>query len=244
MLTCSACPTLVWSDYENRQRASGEPRILGTAFPRGARRGNPDHEKEQAGCGIEPVSAGTDDSRASKGHRSCDRRDGKGSALGRLAQVPARGHARAVMVTFDTNVLVYATTAAPDAKAKRSRDLIVRGMQSGWSILLLQTLAEFSNVAIQAGIPIEDIRVTIDAWRAELPVQAAEDGDLTAALDAVRAHRLGFWDAMLWAAAQRAGVRHLLTEDLQDGFVLQGVRFVNPFERANDRLIDEILPPS
>ena len=52
-----------------------------------------------------------------------------------------------------------------------------------------------------------------------------------------------FWDAMLWASAQRAGVRHLLTEDLQDGFALQGVKFVNPFERANDRLIDEILPP-
>jgi len=49
---------------------------------------------------------------------------------------------------------------------------------------------------------------------------------------------------MLWAAAQHAGVRHLLTENLQDGFALQGVRFVNPFERANDRLIDEILPRS
>src|SRR6266480_6753316 len=97
------------------------------------------------------------------------------------------------MVTFDTNVLVYATTAAPDAKAKRSRDLIVRGMQSGWSILLLQTLAEFSSVAIRkAGIPIDDIRATIDAWRAVLPVQAAEDGDLAAALDAVKAHRLAF----------------------------------------------------
>jgi predicted nucleic acid-binding protein len=148
------------------------------------------------------------------------------------------------MVTFDTNILVYATAAASDPKANRSRDLIVRGMQSE-SILLLQTLAEFSNVAIRkAGIPIKDIRETIDAWRAVLPVQAAEDGDLTAALDAVKAHRLGFRDAMLWAAAQRAGVRHLLTEDLQDGFVLQGVRFVNPFEEANDLLIDEILPPS
>src|ERR1700758_2723941 len=31
---------------------------------------------------------------------------------------------------------------------------------------------------------------------------------------------------------------------LQDGFILQSVRFVNPFKRANDRLIDEILPPS
>ncbi len=148
------------------------------------------------------------------------------------------------MVSFDTNVLVYATVAAPDAKTKRARDLIARGMRAGESVLLLQTLAEFSSVAIRkAKIPVDDIRITIDAWRAVLPVQSAEDGDLAAALEAVKMHRLGFWDAMLWASAQRAGVRHMLTEDLQDGFVLQGVRFVNPFKRANDRLVDEILPP-
>ena len=148
------------------------------------------------------------------------------------------------MVSFDTNILVYATGAAPDPKTERARDIIARGMRSGWSVLLLQTLAEFSSVAIRkAGIPVDDIRTTIDAWRAVLPVQAAEDDDLAAALDAVKMHRLGFWDAMLWASAQRAGVRHFLTEDLQDGFVLQGVRFVNPFKRANDGLIDEILPP-
>ena len=74
-------------------------------------------------------------------------------------------------------------------------------------------------------------------------MRGTEDDDLSAALDAVKKHRLAFWDAMLWAAAQRAGVRHLLTEDLQDGFELEGVRFVNPFEPANDRLVDEILPP-
>jgi hypothetical protein len=45
---------------------------------------------------------------------------------------------------------------------------------------------------------------------------------------------------MLWAATQRAGVRHLVTE-VQDGFELAGVRFVNPFDAANNRLIDEIL---
>jgi len=133
--------------------------------------------------------------------------------------------------------------SGPGAKAKRSRDLIVRGMQSGLGILLLQTLAEFSNVAIgKAGIPIDDIRATIDASACGA-THAAEEGDLTAALDVVKAHRLGFWDAMLWTGAQRVGVRQLVTEDLQDGFVLQDVRFVNPFERANDRLIDEILPP-
>ena len=149
-----------------------------------------------------------------------------------------------MMVSFDTNILVYATAAVPDAKTKRARDLIARGMRSASSVLLLQTIAEFSGVALRkAGIPADDVRATIDSWRAVLPVQAAEEGDLAAALDAVKTHRLAFWDAMLWASAQRAGVRHLFTEDMQDGFVLKGVRFVNPFKRANDRLVDEILPP-
>jgi predicted nucleic acid-binding protein len=130
-------------------------------------------------------------------------------------------------------------------KVMRARDLIARAMRAASSVLLLQTLAEFSNVAIRkARIPVKDIRRTIDAWRAVMPVQAADVSDLSAALEAVRAHRLAFWDAMLWASAQRAGVRHMLTEDLQDGLALQGVRFINPFKRENSRLIDEVLPPS
>ncbi len=149
------------------------------------------------------------------------------------------------MVSFDTNVLVYATAAVSDARVLRARDLMARAMRAASSVLLLQTLGEFSNVAIRkARIPVADIRRIIDAWQAVLPVQAADTGDLVVALEAVRAHRLAFWDAMLWASAQRAGVRHLLTEDLQDGFALQGVTFVNPFKRGNDQLIDEILPPS
>jgi predicted nucleic acid-binding protein len=149
-----------------------------------------------------------------------------------------------MMVSFDTNILVYATLSAPLAKTHRARDLLLRGMQTGSSILLLQTLTEFSSVAIRkAGIEVDAVRTTIDAWRAVLPVQDTQDDDLSAALDAVKNHRLAFWDAMLWGAAQRAGVRHLLTEDLQDGFELAGVRFVNPFEAANNRLIDEVLPP-
>ena len=92
----------------------------------------------------------------------------------------------------------------------------------------------------KAGIGVDEVRTTIDAWRAVLPVQGTEDGDLSAALDAVKKHRLAFWDAMLWAAAQRGGVRHLVTEDLRDGFELAGVRFVN--QAANNGLIDKILP--
>lgn len=149
------------------------------------------------------------------------------------------------MVSFDTNVLVYATASISDAWVMRARDLIARAMRGASSVLLLQTLAEFSNVAIRkARIPVRDIRRTIDAWCAVLPVQAADDSDLLAALEAVRAHRLAFCDAMLWASARRAGMTHLLSEDLQDGLTLQGVTFINPFNRANDQSIDQVLLPS
>jgi predicted nucleic acid-binding protein len=97
-------------------------------------------------------------------------------------------------------------------------------MRTGSSILLPQMLAEFSSVAIRkAGIGVDASPHNIDAWRAMLPVQGTEDDDLSAALDAVK-KRLAFGDAMLWAVVQRAGVRHLVTEDLQDGYELAGVR--------------------
>ena len=149
------------------------------------------------------------------------------------------------MISFDTNVLVYATAARADARVSRAQDLLARAMRATTSILLLQSLAEFSNVAIRkARIPAKAVKTTIEAWRAVLPVQSADDSDLVLALEAVRAHRLPFWDAMLWASARRAGVRHMLSEDFQDGFDLQGVTFINPFNPENNPLIDRLLPRS
>jgi predicted nucleic acid-binding protein len=147
------------------------------------------------------------------------------------------------MISFDTNVLVYATAIGDDARVIRARDLVTRAMRLTNTVLLLQSLSEFSNVAVRkAGIPIGDVVRLVKAWCAVLPIQAADESDLLLALGAVRAHRLAFWDAMLWASAQSAGVRQILTEDFQDGFMLGDVTFINPFIRDNDRLIERLLP--
>ena|SRR6266571_2841089 len=146
------------------------------------------------------------------------------------------------MISFDTNVLIYATAAVGDKKVSRARELLVRAMQAATSILLLQSLAEFSNVALRkARIPVSGVKAAIEAWLAVLPVQPADESDLLLALEAVRTHRLPFWDAMLWASARRAGVRHMLSEDFQDGFELKGVTFINPFNPQNNQLIDTLL---
>ena len=75
-----------------------------------------------------------------------------------------------------------------------------------------------------------------------LPVHAADSDTLTDAINAVRRDTMSFWDAMLWAAARRAGCRLLLSDDLHDGQTMAGVTFVNPFEPKNAMPIDAALP--
>ncbi len=53
--------------------------------------------------------------------------------------------------------------------------------------------------------------------------------DLLAAIDLHQHHRVSIWDALIVRAAQRSGCAVLLTEDLQDGRVFDGVEVVNPF---------------
>lgn len=44
----------------------------------------------------------------------------------------------------------------------------------------------------------------------------------------VRDHRLSYFDAQLWATARLNQIPLLLSEDFQDGRLLEGVRFLNP----------------
>jgi hypothetical protein len=69
----------------------------------------------------------------------------------------------------------------------------------------------------------------VQAWGNVIRVQAAAEDDIVGALEFVRDHKLAFWDALMCATAIRAGVRYLLTEDLQDGRLLGGMTIVNPF---------------
>jgi predicted nucleic acid-binding protein len=47
-------------------------------------------------------------------------------------------------------------------------------------------------------------------------------------------HRLSYYDAHIWAAAHLNQVPVLFSEDFQDGQVLEGVRFINPFAECFD----------
>jgi predicted nucleic acid-binding protein len=147
------------------------------------------------------------------------------------------------VIAFDSNVLVYAADRMAGERHRRAADLLERSMRLRNAIQPLQSLCEFFNVVTRkAGVERIAAAAIVEAWGAAMTVEAAAIQDLDAAMRAVGEHGLSFWDAMLWATARRAGVRLLITEDLQDGRVLEGVRFVNPFAAHNDALIDREIP--
>src|SRR4051794_20939347 len=114
-------------------------------------------------------------------------------------------------VTFDSNVLVYATVPPSSvSKRDRARAIISRAVRAGTGVILLQALTEFSNVAHRKlRISPTVIQRRVDAWSSVAPVHAAALGDVAAALEVVRDHAFQFWDALLWATARRVGVRYL-----------------------------------
>ncbi len=143
--------------------------------------------------------------------------------------------------TLDTNVLIYAFDTQADARGFAARELIGRLAGTG-TFLALQTLGETANVLLRRKVPPARVADYIAALDENFGVEAATGDDLAHALKAVKSHKLSFWDAMLWATCRRVGATMLFTEDMQDGRLLRGVRFVNPFAPKNARYLPSAVP--
>lgn len=146
-------------------------------------------------------------------------------------------------ICFDTNVLAYAIDATAGRRHGQAVEIVRAVTASRAAVLILQTAAEFYAVATgELETTPDDARAFLARLRAVLPVHGAAEPDLDRAMAAAEHHGISFWDALLWATADRIGVRYLLTEDFQDGRTLGGVTFVDPFKSGNARLLAEILP--
>ncbi|MDR0593793.1 MAG: hypothetical protein LBG60_11165 [Bifidobacteriaceae bacterium] len=60
-------------------------------------------------------------------------------------------------------------------------------------------------------------------------LRAAYAQEVAAAIETSIRHQVNYWDALIVEAAASAGCARLLTEDLDDGQIISGVRVTNPF---------------
>lgn len=133
----------------------------------------------------------------------------------------------------DTNVLLYAHDLDAGGKHLAAKALLRELWMSRTGVLSTQVLQEFYvNVTRKLARPLahnvaREIVDTYSPWC--IGVTVAEIG---AAFRIEDQARIGFWDALICAAAVKCGAERIVSEDLNAGQKIAGIRIENPFVRA------------
>ena len=148
------------------------------------------------------------------------------------------------MLSFDSNVLVYARDLSDVRRAAVASD-ILRRAPAVPSFLTQQAIGEFCNVVRRKRLlDAAQTRLQVEDWAGLYHIIPTAPDQLLQAVQLAEGRRKQFWDMVLVRVAADAGATTLLTEDIGDGEIIAGVRIVDPFNSANARFVDELLTPS
>lgn len=134
----------------------------------------------------------------------------------------------------DTNILLYAYDFEAGVKHKIAADVLRQLWRNDSGALSTQVLQEFYvNVTAKISKPISpaQARTIISRYRV-WPLEENNADSILRASEIQEHFRLSFWDALIIAAAIKAGAKTLLSEDLNAGQVIEGVKIVNPLLSA------------
>lgn len=136
-------------------------------------------------------------------------------------------------VFLDTNVLLYSITTAPAEIHKR--DVARALIDSGDCALSVQVLNEFfyqaTRVSRASRLAPEDAIALIVRWR-RFPVQPNDLALFDSTWEIHRRTKYSWWDSAIVAAARAMGCEKLMTEDMDNGRIIDSVRIENPFRDA------------
>lgn len=135
-------------------------------------------------------------------------------------------------LTFvDSNVLAYAHDQSEPRKQSVAQALLEDLWRTRTGRLSTQILQEFYVVATRKFDPpmgratAREIVALYGTW----PLVLIDLPLIVSATQIEEAEQLSFWDSLVLEAARRAGAHRLVTEDLQGGRTVRGVRIDNPF---------------
>ena len=132
---------------------------------------------------------------------------------------------------FDTNVLVYLFDTDAQEKQRVAREILQQETLEGRAVLSTQVLQEFYvSVTRKLATPLTPgaaHRAVADL--AALPTVQVDKELILRSIRRSQAITVSFWDALIIEAALQAGATKVLTEELQDGQAIEGLRIANPF---------------
>ena len=143
-------------------------------------------------------------------------------------------------VALDSNVLIYAELEPESEKGRSAADLILRAARDG--VVPAQVLGEYLRF-VQRRMPaaFEQAIQQTSIYQAAFLTPPTTHATINKASELSRAHGMQLWDCVVCAASLDAGAKVLLTEDMQDGRTIDGLRLINPFDAANAEAVEALL---
>jgi predicted nucleic acid-binding protein len=133
---------------------------------------------------------------------------------------------------LDSNVLLYQFDRKALQKQSVAREIIANALTTRSAIISFQGVQETLNVLTRKlPVPMAELDVQDVLNNMLIPLMRVMPSAAlyTDALRIAQRFKFSFYDALVVAAAQSAGCKRLLTEDMQHGDVIDGLRIVNPF---------------
>ena len=131
-------------------------------------------------------------------------------------------------VFLDSNVLLYTADRHDPVRQRRCRSHLRALSESGRAVISTQVLQEFYAAAtLKLGIAPPKAREILTSLR-QIPTVTLTPDLIDQAIVCHQADRISFWDALIIVAAGSAGCSILLSEDLNAGQTIRGVRVENP----------------
>jgi predicted nucleic acid-binding protein len=131
----------------------------------------------------------------------------------------------------DTNILIYAYDSTAGQKHERASRIVSDLWDSGLGVLSTQVLQEFFvNVTAKIPKPLDVITAKgivndLLAWE----TMVVDGPSILKGVDIHLKYQYAFWDALIIETAISSRSQVLLSEDLCDGQIIQGVTIKNPF---------------
>ena len=130
---------------------------------------------------------------------------------------------------LDTNILLYSDDSFDARKNRVAVDLLVDLRLAHAGVISTQVLQEYIvNAVVKLNLDVMVVRRRVELF-AKFDIVIPSVEMILAAIDLQRLNSLSFWDAMIVQAARVSGCEILLSEDMQHGQTLAGLRIVNPF---------------
>jgi predicted nucleic acid-binding protein len=133
----------------------------------------------------------------------------------------------------DTNILIYAYDVDAGIKHDIAKTVLHELWSERFGVLSMQVLQEFyvnATRKIAHPIPKETARMIVTnygVWCIN-----TTPAEIFSAFQIEDRSKIGFWDALIVASALKSGATRILSEDLNAGQVIAGMRIENPFATA------------